>query len=371
MLSKRANNIHFSSTIVDTHSDSLGRTVDGGEDLGQLTNTGHMDLPRMKTGNHTAQFFAAYVHPDFVPKGMAVQRVLKYTDAFRELVKKYPDQIEQAKTASDVKRISNSGKLAGILCLEGGHAIVDDLSVLREYYELGIRYMTLTHNNSNNWADGVLDQPKHNGLTQFGKEIIEEMNSIGMMVDISHVSVKTFWDTLETVSKPVIASHSSCWAICQNPRNMNDDQLVAVSKNGGVVGINFEVTFIGQQRNIEESELNQQRSEELRDLEESGKLNPEIQKTLNDKYNSLVEKLDRPNYLEIVDHIDHAVQVAGIDHVGLGSDFDGCRLPEGMDDCTRMPLITEELIKRDYSEKDIRKILGENTLRVMEEVIGQ
>ena len=152
---------------------------------------------------------------------------------------------------------------------------------------------------------------------------------------------------------------------------MNDDQLVAVGKNGGVVGINFEVTFIGQQRNIEESELNQQRSEELRDLEESGKLNPEIQKTLNDKYNSLVEKLYRPHYIEIVDHIDHAVQVAGIDHVGLGSDFDGCRLPEGMDDCTRMPLITEELIKRDYSEKDIRKILGENTLRVMEEVIGQ
>ena len=226
-----------------------------------------MDLPRMRAGNQTAQFFAAYVHPDYMEQGMAVQRVLRYTDAFRLLCERYPDQIEQARTASDVRRITGEGKLAGILCLEGGHAIMDDLAVLRELHALGIRYMTLTHNNTNNWADGVLDEPRHDGLSDYGREVVREMERVGVMVDISHVSVKTFWDAMETVSKPVIASHSSCWEICQNPRNMRDDQLRAVGENGGVVHVNYEVTFVGQQRNEEETALNGQRDAEIADLD--------------------------------------------------------------------------------------------------------
>ena len=375
MISDQARELHFSSTIVDTHSDSLARTVDGGEDLGSNTRAGHMDLPRMRSGNQTAQFFAAYVSPEYLDEGTAVQRVLRYTDAFRRLCEQYPDQIEQAKTASDVRRITGEGRLAGILCLEGGHAIMDDLGVLREFHELGVRYMTLTHNNTNNWADGVLDDPRHDGLTDFGRTVVKEMERIGMIVDISHVAVKTFWDTIETVTKPVIASHSSCWKICQNPRNMNDDQLKAVAQNGGVVHVNYEVTFIGQKRNEEEKALNDQRDAELAEITSRFEIGSDAAKDslgkIRDRYKAKVDKLERPHYTEIVDHIDHVVNVSGIDHVGLGSDFDGCRLPDGLDDCSKVPLITEELLKRGYSDIDIRKIHGENSLRVMEESIGQ
>ena len=336
MISDHARRLHFSSTIVDTHSDSLARTVDDGDDLGADTGRGHMDLPRMRAGNQTAQFFAAYVHPDYMEQGLAVQRVLRYTDAFRRLCERYPGEIEQARTASDVRRITADGKLAGILCLEGGHAIMDDLAVLREFHELGVRYMTLTHNNTNNWADGVLDEPRHDGLTDFGREVVLEMERVGVMVDISHVAVKTFWDVMETVTKPVIASHSSCWAICQNPRNMRDDQLRAVAKNGGVVHVNYEVTFVGQRRNEEETALREAELAALDSLRGPGSPDTRRKET-EARYDALVRKLDRPHYTEIVDHIDHVVEVAGIDHVGLGSDFDGCRLPTGMEDCARVP----------------------------------
>ena len=323
MISGHARDLHFSSTIVDTHSDSLARTVDDGDDLGTDTGRGHMDLPRMRAGNQTAQFFAAYVHPDYLEQGMAVQRVLRYTDAFRLLCERYPDQIEQARTASDVRRITGAGKLAGILCLEGGHAIMDDLAVLRELHALGIRYMTLTHNNTNNWADGVLDQPRHDGLSDYGREVVREMERVGVMVDISHVSVKTFWDAMETVTKPVIASHSSCWEICQNPRNMRDDQLRAVAKNGGVVHVNYEVTFVGQQRNVEETALNEQRDAEIADLDsrfEPGSPDAEkARKEISSRYSALVDKLARPNYTEIVDHIDR-------DRRGRGNRPRGARL---------------------------------------------
>ncbi len=252
---------------------------------------------------------------------------------------------------------------------------MDDLGVLREFHELGVRYMTLTHNNTNNWADGVLDDPRHDGLTDFGRTVVKEMERIGMIVDISHVAVKTFWDTIETVTKPVIASHSSCWNICQNPRNMNDDQLKAVAQNGGVVHVNYEVTFIGQKRNEEEKALNDQRDAELAEITSRFEIGSDVEKDslekIRDRYKAKIDKLERPHYTEIVDHIDHVVNVAGIDHVGLGSDFDGCRLPDGLDDCSKVPLITEELLKRGYSDIDIRKIHGENSLRVMEESIGQ
>ena len=390
MISERASKLHFSSIVVDTHSDSLGRVVQSGEDLGQETGSGHVDLPRMRAGNLTAQFFAAYVDPKYLEDGSAVKRVLRYIDAMKALCEKYPSEIELARTAKDVRRIAASNKLAGILCLEGGHAIEDDLAVLRQFHELGIRYMTLTHSNTNNWADGVLDEPRHNGLTDFGREVVKEMNRIGLMVDISHASVKTFWDVVETASQPVIASHSSAWEICQNPRNMRDDQIRAVAENGGVVCVNYEVTFISNAYNQATVDLGEKIASELYEVPISSKSrddaivelkerwgrkieeSPDSAQEIEEMYEGLIAaEHKRPYYTEIVDHIDHMVSVAGIDHVGLGSDFDGARMPVGMDDCTKVPLITEELLRRGYSFGDIKKVLGENVLRLMEDVIGE
>ncbi len=374
MVSERASNLHFSSIIVDMHSDSLARPVRHGEDIGVRTDSGHMDLPRMREGNQTAQFFACFASPKFVEERKCIQLTLDYIDAFHSLCANYSDEIEQATTAADVRRIVAAGKLAGILAIEGGHAIDDDLAVLRMYYKLGVRYMTLTWNNTNNWADGVLDEAKHDGLTDFGRDVVREMNRLGMFVDISHVAPKTFWDALETTTKPVIASHSSAKAICQAPRNMDDDQLRAVAENGGVVGVNYEVTFVSERYRLESDALNERKEGELKEAEQPQpdgperleKAKAEIEETFKQLRSS---ELKLPDYTEIVDHIDHMVEVAGVDHVGLGSDFDGCTTPEGMEDCTKVPKITEELVRRGYSDEDIRKILGENFLRVMDEVL--
>ena len=377
MISERASRLHYSSIIVDTHSDSIDRTVDHGEDLGRETVRGHMDLPRMKKGNLTASFFACFVDPKYISQGRSIQRVLDMADAVKQLCIQYPGEIEIARTADDVRRLASAGKRSAILCIEGGHAIEDDLAVLRQFHELGVRYMTLTWNNTNNWADGILAKPRHNGLTDFGRQVVREMNRLGMMVDISHVSVKTFWDALETTSKPVIASHSSAWALCQHPRNMNDDQLRAVAQNGGVVCVNFASYFISERYRQQLEPLDRRKQEEAKELESrfagnQGALE-QAKKEMDSRYLEILRKeITLPKYTEIVDHIDHIIRVAGVDHVGLGSDFDGIRsIPEGMEDCTRLPWITEELVRRGYSDDEIRKVLGENVLRLMEEVIGQ
>ena len=395
MLSSAASKLHFSSLVFDTHSDSLGRTVDYGEDLGTDTRKGHMDIPRMLEGNQRAQFFAAYVDPAGFNVGQSLERITAYFDAFDTLCINYPNQIEQARTADDVRNITESGKIAGILCVEGGHAMTDDLDILRLFHKRGVRYMTLTHNMSNNWADGIQDESgdeaptdwsivketfqrqgwikttkRHNGLTDFGREVVREMNALGIIVDISHVARKTFWDVMETTSKPVMASHSSSWSICQNPRNIDDEQLKAVSQNNGVVCVNFEVTFISQKCNQETREVDRWRDSEISKIKTSEPGNANaldlIKKEHAQRSGPLLKK---PVYTEIVDHIDYMVNVAGIDHVGIGSDFDGSRTPTGMEDCTRVPFLTEEMIKRGYSDRDIQKILGLNVLRVMENVV--
>ena len=292
MIGERASNLHFSSLVFDTHSDSLARAVDDGEDLGTETGKGHMDLPRMRAGNQKAQFFASFVDPNrFTPED-AAKRTTSYFDAFDALCAAYPDDIEQARSAADVRRITESGKIAGVLCVEGGHAMVDSLDVLRMFHERGARYMTLTHNNSNNWADGiqeeagreaptdwykvrdamarkgwVLNEPWHNGLTDFGREVVAEMNRLGVIVDISHVARKTFWDAIETTTKPVIASHSSSWTICKNPRNIDDDQLRAVGENHGVVCVNYEVTFISDSCNLATREIDRWRDRRIEEIE--------------------------------------------------------------------------------------------------------
>ena len=401
MVSERASKLHFSSLVFDTHSDSLARAVDGGEDLGTETGKGHIDLPRMRAGNQMAQFFAAFVDPSRFTPPQGVERTTRYFDAHDELCAKYPAEIEQARTAADVRRITGDGKIAGVLCVEGGHAMVDDLDVLRMFHERGVRYMTLTHNMSNRWADGIQDEAgdeaptnwqkgrakfisdgwmsgesRHNGLTDFGREVVREMNRLGVIVDISHVARKTFWDAIETTTKPVIASHSSSFTICKNPRNIDDDQLRAVTENKGVVCVNYEVTFVSNSCNLATREIDRWRDRRLGELEKEyagdlDGLNQARDAVKEEHQKRSAPELKKPQYTELVDHIDHMVKVSGIDHVGLGSDFDGSRTPTGMEDCSKVPWITEEMLSRGYSDEDVRKVLGQNVLRVLEAVVGE
>ncbi len=372
-ISERARDIHYSSLVVDTHSDSLAWPTRHGIDIGQPQDETHMDLPRMKEGNQNVQFFACFAAPSWIEKKRVVQVTLDYMDSFHTLMRSYPEQIEQATTADDVRRITDAGKLAGILCVEGGHSIDDDLGILRMYHRLGTRYMTLTWNNTNNWADGVLGEPRHGGLNHFGKEVVREMNRLGMLVDISHVAPATFWDAIATTTKPVIASHSSAKAICAAPRNLDDDQIKAVANNGGVIGVNYEITFVGESYRVAKNAVDDEKAEEIKRVEKdhpagSHGLSNSL-RDIDERYDEKVAELSKPHYTEIVDHIDHMVSVAGIEHVGLGSDFDGATMPEGMEDCTKVPLITDALVSRGYSAGDIRKILGENFMRVMGEVL--
>ena len=372
-ISKRARDIHYSSLVVDTHSDSLAWPTRHGVDIGRRQHETHMDLPRMREGNQNVQFFACFASPSWIAKKKAVQVTLDYMDSFHALMRNYPERIEQATTADDVRRITDAGKLAGILCIEGGHSIDDDLAILRMYHRLGARYMTLTWNNTNNWADGVLDEPRHGGLNHFGKEVVREMNRLGMLVDVSHVAPATFWDAIETTTKPVIASHSSAKAVCAAPRNLEDDQIKAVAANGGVIGVNYEITFVGEAYRTAKDAIDAEKSEETKRAEKDHPAGSDALKSalreIDERHEEKVARLPKPHYTEIVDHIDHMVSVVGVDHVGLGSDFDGATMPEGMEDCTKVPLITDELVKRGYGENDVRKILGENFMRVMGETL--
>ena len=266
-ISKEARDIHYSALVVDTHSDSLAWPTRHDVDIGQRQEETHMDLPRMKEGNQNVQFFACFASPGWIEKKKVVQVTLDYMDSFHTLMQNYPEQIEQATTADDVRRITDAGKLAGILCIEGGHSIDDDLSILRMYHRLGARYMTLTWNNTNNWADGVLDEPRHEGLNHFGREVVREMNRLGMLVDISHVAPATFWDAIATTTKPVIASHSSAKAICAAPRNLEDDQIRAVADNGGVIGVNYEITFVGEAYRIAKDTVDEEKADESKRAE--------------------------------------------------------------------------------------------------------
>jgi membrane dipeptidase len=369
-VSEKARKLHFASIVVDTHDDTTQRFLDGKFDLGARTNTGSIDIPRMKEGGLDAIFFSIWI-PSKVTGPEAVQRALQQIDAVREQVRKHPRDIVLATTAAEIREAKKKGQIAALMGVEGGHMINSDRAVLRKFAALGVRYMTLTHSENDEWADSSTDKAVHNGLTDFGKDVVREMNRLGVMVDISHVSDKTFADALAISKAPMIASHSSCRAICDAPRNMTDEMMKALAAKGGVVQINYHVGFLSQQ---------------FRDAEKADpKINADIGQEVNKRCGDneacqLLEgdkltreaveqgKLPRVGYEKIIEHIDHAVKVAGADHVGLGSDFDGANMPYGMEDASKLPLITEALLKKGYSESDVRKILGENTLRVMSEV---
>ena len=367
-VSPRAKQVHERAIVVDTHDDTTQRLIfDKTFDLGARNKDGNIDIPRMREGGLDAIFFSIWVTGD-VTGPLAVKRALDQIDAVREAVRTHPDLV-LATTASDVRRAASMKKIAALMGMEGGHMIDNDLGLLRVYAALGVRYLTLTHSLNTTWADSSGDKPAHNGLAPFGREVVRELNRLGIMVDISHVADKTFFDALEVTKAPVIASHSSCRAISNAPRNMTDDMLRALSKNGGVVMINYNAGFL---------------SEEFRAATRSPELNARIQavnkQCAGDEACAIREgerinheammkgDLPKVTWENIIEHIDHAVKVAGIDHVGLGSDFDGAVMPLGMEDVSKLPKITDALLKKGYAERDIQKILGENILRVMEQV---
>jgi membrane dipeptidase len=302
---------------------------------------------------------------------MAVKRALDQIDAVREAVRTHPDFM-LATTAADIRRAASMKKIAALMGMEGGHMIDNDLGLLRIYAALGVRYLTLTHSLNTTWADSSGDKSAHNGLAPFGRDVVRELNRLGIMVDISHVADKTFFDVLATSSAPVIASHSSCRAINNVPRNMTDDMLRALAAKGGVVHINFYEGFLDSGFARKESRLKAEEAEQNRIDDRTPKFGdrsangPAVRK-INEQR---IAKLGRIPLSRLLDHFEHAVKVAGVDHVGIGSDFDGVDdlLPEGMEDISKMPNLVRGLMERGFSDDDILKILGGNTLRVMREV---
>ena len=355
---------------IDTHIDTAQRILIGHVDIAQRLPDGQVDIPRLKEGGMHAPFFALWV-PTYYKGSEAVRRTLDLRDAMQGVFDRYPDQIEMATTAGDLERIVKSGKIAAVLTLEGGHQIADDPAVLRMYQRMGIRAMTLTHFRNNNWADSSTDKPQHNGLTDFGKQVVREMNRIGMIVDISHVSDKTFYDALAVTTKPVIASHSSVRAIAEIPRNMTDDMLKALARNGGVVGINFGAGFV----NPKDAKAT------MANITGMAAQEPNLTgKALDDYAAKEYEREQGPpprpsaaSIDDVVANIDHVAKVAGIDHVGIGTDFDGIGndVPKGLEDASKMPALAAALRKKGYSEADVEKVMGGNFLRVMKQVIGK
>lgn len=368
-IADRAAKLQSSAIVLDTHDDTTQRFFTKDYDLGKRNAEGHVDIPRMKEGGMNAIFFSIWIDGR-ITGPPAVEKALDQIDAVRQNVQRYPSEIVMARTAEDVRRAHAQGKIAALMGVEGGHMIGNDIRIVRIFADLGVRYMTLTHFYNDEWADSSTDKPAHNGLTDFGKDVVREMNRQGMLVDISHVSDKTFYDALEVSQAPLIASHSSCRALCNHPRNMTDDMIKALAAKGGVIQINYEKSFIDQAYKDAYDKESGGVVQHLSELTKSCN-NDEacVARELAKTEQRLVAegKLPHVSWERIIDHIDHAVKLVGADHVGLGSDFDGANMPEGLEDCSKLPKITEALLRKGYSEEDVRKILGENTLRIMEQ----
>lgn len=364
VVSAEAQRIYRDAIVIDVHNDLPSKMIDDGYNAdvrhtpGFAKDQGETDLPRLVESGITAQFLSAWVDASYAPPApdQSWRRVQIYLDTIHAFVNRHPDRLIFATTARQLLDAKAQGKVAILIGVEGGHAIESSLDHLRELHRRGVRYMTLTWNNGNAWAGSSIgvNGTRTGGLTDRGREVVHEMNRLGMLVDVSHVSDSTFFDVIATTSDPVIASHSSARAINGHPRNMSDDQLRAIARNGGVVNVNFYSNFLDPRFRASKDSIDRlYEAESQRD--------------------AAVRTLPRPPLAVLLDHIDHIVRVAGIDHVGLGSDFDGVGglLPAGLDDVTRMPLIAQGLLDRGYSTPDIGKILGGNMLRVMERVLDR
>jgi membrane dipeptidase len=380
---KNSEEVHRSALVIDSHADTPQRFVDEGFDLADPLGAGDFNLDSARAGNLGAEFFAIWAEPERY-KGQYARRTLELIDAVRRQVARHADQMVLATSAEEIEKARSEGKFAALMGIEGGHSIEDSLALLRIYYELGARYMTLTWNNSNGWADSSGDiedaRVPHtaNGLTEFGVEVIREMNRLGMMVDVSHVSDATFFRVLAVSRAPVIASHSCARALCKVGRNLTDEMLIAVTRsggarsNGGVVQVNFYNGFLSQEYRDAQKALEPESKGQIEALKkQTAKVRREpTYGEVEQIHRKLAGRIQRPSLSLLIDHIDHVARVAGIDHVGIGSDFDGVagRLPEGIDSPADLPKITAALMERGYSAEDCRKILGGNLLRVFREV---
>ncbi len=374
----QARAIHKSAIVIDTHADTPQRFLYENFDIGSSDpkDIGHITLDKAGAGNLGAEFFSIWADPE-TTSGHFAKSTFDLIDSVYEQAARHPDRMMMAFSVADIERAHKEKKLAALMGIEGGHSIENDIHLLRDFYRLGVRYMTLSWSNTNEWADssGDISDPKiqhHNGLTDFGKQVVLEMNRMGMMVDISHVADKTFFDTIATTKAPVIASHSSARALTNHPRNMTDDMLRAVAKNGGVVQANFYSAFVDESyrkaSEAQQKDVDAAVAARLAELKAAGKPITYLDKDQIER--QWAAKLPRPPLKSLIDHIDHIAKIAGVDHVGLGSDFDGVSgaMPEGIDSAADLPRITQAMLDRGYTAGDIRKILGGNLLRVFGEV---
>jgi membrane dipeptidase len=363
--------LHFDAIVIDTHDDTTQRLLDPAFDLGTRHQDGSIDIPRMREGGLDAIFFSIWI-PGTITGDEAVRQAIAQIDAVKRQVAAHPDDLELVTTAEGIRSAVAAGRIAVLLGVEGGHMIANDLANLRRFFDLGVRYMTLTHSVNVDWADSSTDKPRNAGLSPFGREVVQEMNRLGMMVDISHVSDAVFDDVMRLSKAPAIASHSSARALCQVPRNMNDRMIRDLAAHGGTMQVNYNMGFLSQ-KFADARSANDGAIRNAIDAEATerctGDMACEIQAG-SDLARERVERgtLPRVEWTEIVDHIDHAAQVAGTAHVGLGSDFDGADMPYGMEDATDLPKLTQALLERGYSPDQVRDILGRNLLRVMERV---
>jgi len=371
VLTEEALRIHRQALVFDGHNDlpwkvrtkghSSFETLDLAVEQPEL----HTDIARLKTGGLGAQFWSAFVPVSTIHEGGATRHALEQIDLIHRMAQRYPDTFEMAFTADDVLRIHASGKIASLIGIEGGHTIENSLGVLRMFHALGVRYMTLTHVESIDWADASTDESRHGGLTEFGEEVIREMNRLGMLVDLSHVSDGTAGDVLRVSRAPVIASHSSAYALAAHPRNLSDELLRGIRDNNGVVMVNFYSGFVEP----EAAQVMQHMFKTLKGLRSANPDERDFEEAVS------LWRRDHPmpsgTIHMVVDHIDHVVKVAGIDHVGLGSDYDGVTtLPDQLEDVSTYPYITQELLNRGYAKADIHKILGSNALRALRDAEG-
>ena len=366
--------IHRRAIIVDMHADTTQRLVDEDVDLAQRLPDGHFDAVRAREGGLDAQFFSIWVEPELFGGGgeRAVKRADVQIEAVRNLTTKHPETWELATTAADVRRIAASGKIAALMGMEGGYAIDEKIENVGRYYQMGVRYLSPAWSVSTSWAGSSGDEAgKTRGLNDFGKQVIREMNRLGMMVDVSHLSDRAFWDIVNTSTRPVIATHSGCRAIADVPRNLTDDMIVALAKTGGVINVIFYPEHIEPGYSEKKKKVDAEIAPQVQRASEAENGDAAHKKLARDRVRreEFLKRLPPVSVARIVDHIDHVVKLVGIDHVGIGSDFDGVQVvPADLKSVADLPNLTTELLRRGYSESDIDKILGGNMLRVMEEV---
>ena len=365
VLTDEAKAIHREALLVDGHNDLPWQYREKNDlsfysiDIRRPQKNLHTDIPRLREGGVGAQFWAAFVPASTRKDSSSIKMTLEQIDVIHRFVKAYPQDFEFALSVEDILRIRKAGKIASLIGIEGGHSIDNSLGVLRTYYDLGVRYMTLTHSETLDWADSATDKPKSKGLSPFGEEVVREMNRLGMLVDLSHVSADTMRHALRITRAPVVFSHSSAFALADHPRNVPDDVLKLLPKNGGVVMVNFYSGFIVP----EAARLRKKMFEAVRELKKKYPDDKEFQVAL-DAYRK-DNPIPRGNIHDVVDHIEHIIKMAGIDHVGIGSDFDGIdSTPVQLEDVSKYPLITQELLNRGYKKDQILKVLGGNIMRV-------